>query len=142
MAGEFRSAVADWLQIISAPLTIAGAYGAFHVQSSNQKLTENQITALLMLATIAVWVFLFSSYWRLTMRFAAPVAENKPFTGFGVFLVSGIVGWLLFFAVELYLTEAMSHNPGPLDQLPWIALPSLLWFFMGFLLYMVYNTES
>jgi hypothetical protein len=141
MAGDLRSAIADWLQIISAPLTFAGAYGAFHVQSSNERLTENQVTALLILATIAVWVFLFSSYWRLTMRFA-PHVESKPLTGIAVFLVSGIVGWLLLCAFELYITEAMLHNPGPLVQLPWIAIPSLFWFFMSFILYMAFGTES
>ena len=142
MAAEFRSAVADWLQILSAPVTLGSAYGAFHVQSRNETLTENQATALLMVATIAVWVFLFSSYWRLTMRFAAPHLDSKPFTAMAVFLVGGIAGWLLLCAAELYLIEATLRDSAPLTQLPWIGLPSLFWFAMSFVLYMALGTET
>lgn len=141
MAGELRSAVADWLQILSAPLTFASAYGIWHFQRNNHKLTENQVTALLMLATITIWVFLFSSYWRLTIKHAVPHRESKPFTAFAIFCISGIVGWLILCAVELYLTEAMLQSPSVFDQLAWIGLPSVAWAAMTVVLYMALGTE-
>lgn len=140
--GELRAAVADWLQIVTAPITFAGLYGVWHVQNSRTNLTQKQVIAFLIVLTITVWVLLFSCSWRISLRLLDHVRKSKYGTATLLSFICVGTGSFLLIAIQLYVTEAMGRNRDPLEQLLWIALPAATWLGANLFLFFAHAVDN
>jgi hypothetical protein len=141
-----REVVADWIQIISAPLTVLSVYWAWSDRIKNAtaaSLVSPTFTlapyaiAISLIAT--VWVFFFSVFVRLLRGWA----KAKTDAVYLFSLIALIMGLALFIPVELLLLEAsLPQTPSELGLFVWLAVPASLWILTTGLAFLIAGSQD
>ena len=132
--------VADWIQIISAPLTIISVYWAWRDRLNNLQPSVNSNSVMpLFPYTIAMslvalaWIFFFSIYVRLVIKWTGDVRGRS----FLLPILAAIIGFIFFMPVEmLFLQATLPQTPSATTMSFWIGIPLFLWAISAFIVWM------
>lgn len=136
-----RAVVADWIQIISAPVTILSIYWAWTdrlkaaatATTSSPALSLAPYAIAVALVTVA-WLFFYTSLFRLMNRWATGDG-GKYFLFAAIAVVAGLA---LFVPLELLLLEAsLPQPPSAIALTFWLCVPAALWLLAALLTYLV-----
>ncbi|MBI2865362.1 MAG: hypothetical protein HYX94_12480 [Chloroflexi bacterium] len=124
------SRIADWITIITAPLTalstLAAGSGVLHQPQETGKQSSLTAIAVTLLITVIAWLFFFLGQARISVALSHKI-DNEA-TLFILILVN-MVALAVFVAVELIILDALRFSD-PSTIAFWLA-PSVASWFLG-----------
>lgn len=125
---SLRSKVADWITIVTGPLTVLMTFAAWTGRLDTLRAGGASETTQQALAVIAITIFgsfLFVAQLRLVISYSQRYGQKVVVL---LAVLIGILGLAIFWSVELLILETLvPATQWPLVQLIWLALPALLW---------------
>jgi hypothetical protein len=121
--------VADWITVITGPLTILGTVGVwmgwFGAIDPAPERSETASGSLAVLIIIALWSFFFFGHLRIVAAMTGRVSETAAI---GAGILISCLSLFTVCAIEVLILEALVPAARfPLVQLAWLAVPALAW---------------
>ena len=128
------SRIADWITIITGPLTVISVFATWFGKVDQTQDTEKQDSltayAIAILLIIVAWSFIFLAQLRL---FAALSRKYEDIVTFVFSIVIGIGALAVFSAVELIILESLGFKLSDSTKITaWLIIPMGLWVIADF----------
>ncbi|MBI3600554.1 MAG: hypothetical protein HY097_07920 [Nitrospinae bacterium] len=126
--------IADWVTLITAPLTIIGTmaawFGWIGLPTVNTGQSETAATAVAALLIVVVWSFFFFGHLRIVAGFSQRLSDTAAF---GAACIVSLLTLVVVCSIEILILDALIPSASfPLVQLVWLAVPILAWLLFGY----------